>query len=41
MMLGIPRTGMYSMTDMLMMLGYFGPVNQILQEEYITIVKNP
>jgi predicted ester cyclase len=38
MMLGIPRTGMYSMTDMLMMLGYFGPVNQILQEEYITIV---
>jgi predicted ester cyclase len=29
------------MNDMQIMLRYFGPVNQIQQEEYITIVKNP
>jgi hypothetical protein len=38
-MLGIHKTGIHSMSDRLIMLRYSGLVNQIQQEEYITIVK--
>ena len=39
-MLGIHKTGIHSMSDMLIMLQYSGLVNQIQQEEYITIAKS-
>jgi hypothetical protein len=39
MMLGIHNTGIHLMSDMPIMLQYFGQVNQIQQEEYIIIGK--